>query len=220
MRRSIHIAIILLCLAGTLPHGHGKELLDRVAITIGLEVITEQEIYEQLRIAAFLEGQQPEATQQKLRETADRIVKQRLVLLDMRANGFPVPTREEVEAIFQESRSQLWGSPEAFRNAVREAGFDQETIDAFLTGMVATVKYIDFRFRPSVRISDSILFEKYEELYPPPSDPNAPEPPAFEDVRADIERELQEEEISIALDRWLEDARNRAGVRYLPEVLP
>lgn len=220
MHGRIHIAIFLLYLVSATSSGHAKELLDRVAITIGLEVITEQEIYEQLRIAAFLDGQEPEATQQKLRETADRMVMQRLVLLDMQANGFPLPTKEEVEAALQESQKQHWGSPEAFRNSVKEAGFDQETIDAFLTGMVATIKYIDFRFRPSVRISDSTLFEKYEELYPPPTTPNAPEPPAFEDVRAAIERELQEEEISVVLERWLEDARNRAGVRYLPEVLP
>lgn len=224
--RLLGTAILLLCLSGAAANAHAKELLDRVAITIGLEVITEQEIYEQLRIAAFLEGHPPEATQQKLRETADRMVMQRLVLLDMRANGFPMPSKEEVEAALRESQQQHWGSPEAFRQAASEAGLDAESIDAFLTSMVATAKYIDFRFRPSVRVSDSTLFERYEERYPAPSGqevagaPAAVEPPAFEDVREALEEELREEEVSVVLERWLEDARTRAGVRYLPEVLP
>lgn len=219
-RRVLSFAILWAVVAAAPSLIVGKELLDRVAITIGLDVITEQEIYEQLRIASFLEGQPPEATQQKLREVADRMVMQRLVLVDMKANGFPPPTKEEMQAALQSSWQQHWGSRQAFLEAAAKAGLKDETIDTFLSGMVATMKYIDFRFRPSVRVSDTAVFELYEDRYPVPATANAPEPPAFEDVRQQLEDELRSGEVDVVLERWLEDARNRAGVRYLPEVLP
>ncbi len=195
------------------------ELLDRIAITVGQDVITEQEIYEQLRIAAFLNGTKPEFTQQMLRDTADRIVMQRLVLQDMKANGFSLPTDEEVQEALAQSQRSLWGSIEAFEKAAKDAGLPEEALKDFLYKMVATEKYIDFRFRPAVRVSDTAVLERYQEKYNP-LDPEAEDAPALEDVRQAIENEITNETLSGVIDHWLDEARVRAGVQYKPEVLP
>lgn len=197
---------------------HG-ELLDRIAITVGQDVITEQQIYEQLRIAAFLNGAKPEFTQEKLRETADRMVMQRLVMQDMRANGYPLPTEEEVEDALKQSRQANWGSREAFLKAARDAGLPERALKDFLNKMVATAKYIDFRFRPAVRVSDSAVLERYQSKYNP-LDPEGGEPPPYEDVKQKLEDEIADEQLEGVMDSWLEDARARAGVRYKPEVIP
>ncbi len=214
------LLVLLLSLSLSAPIAFAKELLDRVAITVGLEVITEQEIYEQVRIAAFLDGKEPEYTQQTLRETADRMVTQRLLLLDMRSNGFPMPSEEELEAALSSTHQEFWSSQEAFERAAQDAKLDPLSIRLFLRSAVATMKYIDFRFRPAVRISDSAVLERYMERYPQTADPKDPEPPPFESVRDSIEASLVEEVVDNNIERWLEDARARAEVRYLPEVLP
>lgn len=211
---------IVLAAALVVPCGTAKELLDRVAITVGLEVITEQEIYEQARIAAFLEGQEAEFTQQVLRETADRMVMQRLLLLDMRANGFPMPSEDELDAALESSRKEHWGSQEAFDSSAVAAGLDPMAIRLFLRSAVATVKYIDFRFRPAVRIAESVLLEKYMEEFPHSDEPGTPDPPEFEQVKEALEERLLEELVNQTIERWMEDARSQSGVRYLPEVLP
>lgn len=195
------------------------ELLDRIAITVGQDVITEQQIYEQLRIAAFLNGTEPEFTQEKLRDTADRMVLQRLVLQDMRANGFPLPTDEEVDEALKQSQQAHWGSHEAFLKAAKEAGLPEEALKDFLNKMVSTVKYIDFRFRPAVRISDAAILERYQAKYNA-LDPQAGEPPPFEDVKQSLEEEMVDETLEGVVENWLEEARARAGVRYKPEVIP
>jgi hypothetical protein len=214
MRNPWHIvAILLLAIAGH------AELLDRIAITVGKDVITEQQIYEQLRIAAFLDGGKPEFTQQQLRDTADRMVLQRLVLQDMEANGFPLPSGEEVEQALRDSREKHWGSSAAFEKAARDANVSTEAVTEFLNSLVATIKYIDFRFKPAVRVSDATLLELYQTKYNA-LDPQAGEPPPFEEVRQSLEDEVVAERVDQALDRWLQDARERAGVRYMPEVVP
>ena len=212
----------ILVLAGLSPSVpvSAKELLDRVAITVGLEVITEQEIYEQVRITAFLDGKEPVFTQQALRDTADRMVMQRLLLLDMRSNGFPMPTEEEVEAAMAASQKQYWGSNEAFERSTREANLDPLAIRLFLRAAVATLKYVDFRFRPAVRISDTALLERYMQRFPQEEGEKSTEPPAFEDMRDALEAELAEESLDSTMERWLQDARTQAEVRYLPEVIP
>lgn len=216
-----HLVVLLLVVVSMAPTvSSAKELLDRVAITVGLEVITEQEIYEQVRIAAFLDGKTPEYTQQVLRDTADRMVTQRLLLLDMRANGFPMPAEEELDALMEASKREHWGSVEAFEASAREAGLDPIAIRLFLRGMLATEQYVNFRFRSAVRVSESALLEVYLERYPPSQEPNAPPPPEFEQVREALEAGLQEETMNQNIERWLEDARERAGLRYMPEVLP
>lgn len=195
------------------------ELLDRIAITVGNQVITEQEIYEQLRIAAFLDGKEPQFTQQQLRDTADRMVLQRLVVQDMDANGFEPPTEEEVAASFAESRALLWGSEEEFTAAAASAKVSREAVMDFIKSMVATMKYIEFRFRPAVRVTDAALLERYQEKYNA-LDPEAGDPPPFEDVRDALEAEITDESVNRVVERWLEDASTRAGVRYKPEVIP
>jgi hypothetical protein len=206
-----------LLLATTIP---GRELLDRVAITIGLDVVTEQEIYEQLRIASFLDGKEVAFTQQNLRDTADRMVMQRLLLLDMRANGFPMPPEEELDATLRASMQGNWGSEDAFEEAAREAALDMMAIRQFLRSALATVRYIDFRFRPAVRISDESLMERYLLRFPEGARENAPPAPPFEEIRDALQNEMIEEMITANIDQWMEDARTQAGVRYLPEVLP
>ncbi|MCU0227001.1 MAG: hypothetical protein MUF01_05140 [Bryobacterales bacterium] len=219
-RFHFRLGLLLLAVSIAAPWSPGKELLDRVAITVGLEVITEQEIYEQVRIAAFLDGRAPAFTQQALRDTADRMVMQRLLLLDMRANGFPMPEEEELEERIAASKAEHWGSPEAFEQGARDAGLDPIAVRLFLRAMLATEKYVNFRFRSSVRISESALLERYLQQYPPSEERDAPEPPEFEQVRDALEAALEQETMNQTIDRWLEDARARAGLRYMPEVLP
>lgn len=213
-KRIIHFVFMLL--AAMSVRG---ELLDRIAITVGQDVITEQQIYEQLRIAAFLNGTKPEFTQEALRETADRMVLQRLVMQDMKAFGYPLPTEEEVDEALKQSRQANWGSREAFYDAARAAGLQQEALKDFLNKMVATEKYIDFRFRPAVRVSDSAILERYQSKYNP-LDPQSGEPPAYEDVKEALEVEIVDERLQGVIESWLEDARTRANVRYKPEVIP
>ena len=221
MHRSLLQVALVLLLAGqmSLPMA-ARELLDRIAITVGLQVITEQEIYEQVRIAAFLEGVEPAFTQPVLRETADRMVMQRLLLLDMRANGFPMPTEEELDAALLNSKQEHWGSEEAFDQATLKQGLDPMAIRQFLRSAVATVRYCDCRFRPSVRVSDAALLELYLQRFPEGDVENSPQPPPLEEVRDALEEELREEAVNRNIERWLEDARSQAAVRYLPEVLP
>ena len=212
------IVSLLALFAATLA-GPCAELLDRIAITVGNAVITEQQIYEQLRIAAFLNGEDPQFTQENLRQTADRMVLQLLLSQDMTANGFPAPPAEEAETLLADIRKRHWGSEAEFHAAAQEAGLSDSAISQFLRRMVGTLKYIDFRFKPSVRVSDSELFEPYQQRYGIPG-PDEKEPPALEDVREELETELINQSVDEVVDRWLEEAKGRSGVRYRAEVIP
>ena len=75
MLRALGIIAIILA-----PWGAQAEVLDRIAVTVGKQVITESEILRDLRVAAFIDGKPPDMSPAAKRKSADRLVEQILIL--------------------------------------------------------------------------------------------------------------------------------------------
>jgi hypothetical protein len=71
---------------------------------------------------------------------------------------------------------------------------------------LAILKYIEFRFRPQIRITEDAVREAWNEaLHGPPFEEAAPE------LRARLERE----DLDRRIENWVKDLRARAEVRYV-----
>jgi hypothetical protein len=74
------------------------------------------------------------------------------------------------------------------------------------------LRYVDFRFRPQVRIEEDDLRAAWNEDFE-----GEPEGPAFEEAAPGLRARLERAALDRRIEEWIEDLRGRADVRYVEE---
>ena len=97
----------------------------------------------------------------------------------------------------------------ALRAAVPEADLRR-----LLRRQLGVLKYVEFRFRPQVRVSDEEVRKAWEE-----EQAGRPAGPALEDEQEAIRARLERQAIDERIEAWVASLRARAAVRY-PEGPP
>ena len=69
------------------------EIIDRMAVSVGNQVITEGQIDEEIRLTAFLNHEQPGASVTERKKAAGRLIEQALIKRDMDLSRYPPPPR-------------------------------------------------------------------------------------------------------------------------------
>jgi hypothetical protein len=110
-------------------------------------------------------------------------------------------TGEEEEAAL---RSLLETRPEV------ETRVPPADLRRLLRRQLAILKYIDFRFRPQIRITEDALREAWNEDFQ-----GAPQGPPFEEAAPELRARLEREELDRRIESWVADLRKRAEVRYV-----
>ena len=187
------------------------ETLDRIAVTVGRHVVSEQDVMQDIRISAFIDRKQPAFSPEQKRKAADRLIDQYLVLQDATLTRTPLPSAADVAAILDPIKAR-YASDQECRSALAQARItDAELADHLLAGL-RMLRYTDLRFRPEVEISDDALHAYYDKLAA--SAGNSSTPTTFEASRNDIEKLLTEQQTMQALDRWLTMARGETAIVY------
>ena len=73
------------------------EIVDRIAITAGRQVITELQLDEELRVVAFLNHQPIARDANARRAAADRLIEQLLIKRDLDLSHYPPPSPADVD---------------------------------------------------------------------------------------------------------------------------
>jgi hypothetical protein len=85
-----------------------------------------------------------------------------------------------------------------------------------LVRQLATFKYIEFRFRPQIRVPDEEVRRVWEE-----EQAGRPAGPALEDEQQAIRARLERRALDERIEAWVKELRARADVRYVePEPSP
>jgi hypothetical protein len=198
---------MLLC---TAPFARA-ETLDRIAVTVGRHVISEQDTVQDIRISAFIDGTQPSFSAEQKRKAAGRLIDQYLVLQDAASIRTPMPSAADVAAILEPIKAR-YASDQQYRSALAQARITDAELAAHLLAGLRMMRYTDLRFRPEVEISDDALHAYYDKLAAAAGNTSAR--PTFEASRNDIERLLTEQQTMQALDRWLGTTRGETPIIY------
>jgi hypothetical protein len=75
----------------------------------------------------------------------------------------------------------------------------------------AILKYVEFRFRPQVQVSDAAMRDAYEKEYGSRADG-----PSFETAAPGIRRRLADRELDEKIEAWVKELRSGAEIRYNP----
>ena len=98
----------------------------------------------------------------------------------------------------------------ALRAAVPEADLRR-----LLRRQLGVLRYVEFRFRPQVRVSDEEVRKAWEE-----EQAGRPAGPALEDEQEAIRARLERQAIDERIEAWVKGLRARADVRYVGEPPP
>jgi hypothetical protein len=188
------------------------EIIDRIAVTVEKQVIAESEIWRQIRITAFLNGEEPDFSNASKRTMADRLVEQVLIRRELETSS-RLPPPNETPPTYQRMRARF-KTEEEYKQALAKYGISDEDLREALTWQTTLLEFVDQRFRPGVQIPQSEIREYYDQQVAQ----NPGKLPPFEEAREDIEQILTDQRVDNALDRWLGQARTQARMRYRDEV--
>jgi hypothetical protein len=184
------------------------ETLDRIAVSVGQEVITESQVIMDLCVAAFLERKPVDLSGPAKRQSAERLVDQLLILREAAASHLTLPSTEATAGLVAP-----YAAESDYQENLKHYGISERDLGAHLLAGLRMLTFTDLRFRSEVQVSADDVRSYYDKL-PRQSDSAAAPNPSFEDSREQIEKLLVEQRVLEALDKWLETARSAASIRY------
>lgn len=194
------------------------EVVDRVAVTIRNQVITELEIDEELRVAALLNHKPLHDDLQSRRDAADRLVEQFLIRRDIQESAYPAPDQADVDSYIAQVEEDFGGSAN-LRRALGRYAISADVLRRHLTLQLITLRYVEYRFRSDSVVTESDIAAYYAREVAEARSSGTPAPPSLETSRNSIRQILVEERTDEALNSWLEEARKRFNIVYLDRSL-
>ena len=188
------------------------QLLDRIAVTVGNQVITETAVILDLRVGAFLDRAALDLSAASKRRAAQRLADQILILREAAESHLALPTEEKAQSLLFQVKAE-YGPPSEFQAALKKYGIEEKDVLAQLLSGLIGLTFTELRFSPGIQIPDDDLRAYYDKL-----DAQTKAGASFEESRDDIEQILKRQRVSDALDQWLGQARNAAKVNFHEQV--
>jgi hypothetical protein len=218
MKQLVKILILVLTFCSV---GAAQQVVDKMVATINAGVRTELITYSDLvwQLALQPNTQLDNPSSQELNSALRLLIDQRLILQEAEKLPTIVPTPAEISTARTEL-SRYFSSEPVFRERLQRVGLTSEKLDEILEQRLKMEKYLDFRFRNFVVISQKEIADYYRDVYVPRFQARTPGRimPALEQARHEIEKTLMEAKIESDTSAFLETARERAEIVMLNPV--
>ncbi|MBV9303557.1 MAG: hypothetical protein JOY62_02495 [Acidobacteriaceae bacterium] len=193
-------------------------IVDRIAVIVGRQVITELQLDEELRVTAFLNRQSVIRDINSRKAAANRLIEQLLIESEMEVSRYPLPGEEDVNQYFDQIRSGFRAAAD-FSAALERYGLTEKVLKDHLALQLTTLRFIEFRFQPEIDVSEAEIQSAYERETADLRAQHSEAAPSLDASRDSIRKALLEERVDRALDAWLEQRRKRANVEYQDPTL-
>jgi hypothetical protein len=196
-----------------------QEVVDRmVAVVNGGELITYSDLLWQLALQPDVPLENPR--QDDLRRALDLLIGQRLVLQEAEKLPPSAPMQKEID----DELTRLIGffpSQAAFYERLGRVGLGQDStqLREIVSDRVRMRKYLDFRFRSFVAITQKEVEEYYRDVYVPHLRQQGRIIPPLKDVYDALQKEMTESRVESDTDEFLDQARASAQITILDESL-
>lgn len=194
------------------------ETLDRVAVRVGKDAITESALRRHLRMEAFFARKTPDLSPASRRKAADRLVDQMLIKRELELNRFAPPPAAEVEAQIEQLMKARHEDAAALATSLQSYGFSLDDLRNEIQYQIMLLRFVDFRFSAGVLVTDAEIQELYEkEVVPEALHRNVPAPTPDE-ARAGIVKLSTYRKTNAALEQWLAQARQQVKIHFFEEA--
>lgn len=200
-----------------------QEIVDKTVATVSDKVRTELITYSDLLWQLALQPKTPldSPSKDELDQALRMVIDQRLIILETRRLPSISVTEAETQAEIKRVLDQFPSTTD-FVQRLRAVGFESITdynFQKLMEQRVAVEKYLDFRFRSFVVITGDDEESYYKDVFVPSfrqRNPGVVVPPISE-IRGKINQDLTTSRITSDLDRFLDNARERADIVILNE---
>jgi hypothetical protein len=219
------LLLVLLLLTAHCSLLTGQQVVDKMVATVNAGIlpdcrqiclITYSDLLWQLALQPNTPLDNP--TSVDLNRALHLLTDQRLILQEAEKLPSIAPTSEEVRT----ARDELakFFPPAEFPQRLQRVGLTGEKLDEIVEQRLRIEKYLDFRFRNFVVITQKEIADYYRDVYVPRLKARAPGQivPTLEEARAEIEKTLMEAKIESDTDAFLDNARERAEIVILNPV--
>jgi len=149
-----------------------------------------------------------------------RLVEDQLLILQ-EARKLPIADTSEARKDFddavQKKRDELaqaFGSRARLEERMTRVGLTSEQLDAILRDRETIERYLDFRFRAFVLISQKEITDRYNQETAPLRN-SGRIVPTLDQARARIEHDLTEEKIATEIDTFIDNLRDQPGTEIV-----
>ena len=213
--------LILVFAFGLAGAVRAQQVIDKMVATVNGGVRTELITYSDLMWQLALQPDTPldNPKSEQLNLALRLLIDQRLILQEAEKLPTIVPAPQEIS----DARNELirhFASESVLRERMQRVGLTSEKLDEIIEQRLKMEKYLDFRFRNFVVISQKEIADYYRDVYVPRLKARSPERivPQLDRVRAEIERTLMEAKIESDTDAFLDTLRERAEIVTLNPV--
>ena len=194
------------------------EIIDRIAISAGNQVITESQVDEEIRLTAFLNHEKLDLSIAERKKAAGRLIEQALVKRDLDLSRYPLPALGDADASLKDVKTSY--PPESlYQQMLQQYGINEEGLKRRLLWQLTLLRFVDFRFRPGIQIPEADVKTYYDQELVKWKEQGRQPIPTLEDSQAKIEEILTQQRIDQALDTWLVETRKQVTINYLDEAL-
>lgn len=223
--RSIVAGIVfcsLLTAYCSLP-AHSQEVIDKMVATVNagilpqcrsLCLITYSDLLWQLALQPDTPLANPNSND--LNRALKLVIDQRLILQEAEKLPSIEPTNDEIK-IARDELVKMFPSVTEFQQRLLRVGLTADKLNEILDQRLKIEKYLDFRFRNFVVITEKEIADYYRTVYVPRLR-NRQIVPTLEQAKDEIEKLLTEAKIESDTDSFLDNARERAEIVTLNPV--
>lgn len=205
--------LITLALSG---FAQAQSVIDQILVIVNNDIIMRSDLLWSIAL-------DPEAPSPTGPVNAELMKLKLDVMIDLRLveqEASKIPAADIKQEDIDKKRTEIiasFPSEAEFRRRVESVGLTPTKIDDLIRNRILVERFLDFRFRSFVFVSDNEIKQYYDEKLVPRLRETGAIPPPIEQVREKIIELLRGEKIDQELDRWLAEARQRSEVVHLAE---
>ena len=220
MKKLLPFTLVAFTLIAAAPLS-AQQVVDKMVATVNAGVKTDLITYSDLlwQLALQPQTQLDNPKSEDLNGALRLLIDQHLILQEAEKIPTIVPTAQEITAA-RDDLARNFASPLEFQQRLQRVGLTSEKLDEIVEQRLKMEKYLDFRFRNFVVISQKEIADYYRDVYVPRLQTRAPGRivPSIEQARTEIEKTLTEGRIESEMDAFLDTARERAEIVMLSSV--
>ena len=198
-----------------------QQVVDKMVATVNAGARTDLITYSDLMWQLALQPNTPldNPSSEDLNHALRLVIDQRLILQEAEKLPTIAPTAKEISDELAEFVKEFPSQAE-FQQRLLKVGLTSEKLAEILDQRERIEKYLDFRFRNFVVVSQTEIADYYRDVYVPRTRARYPGRimRTLEEARAEIETTLREGKVESDTDAFLDTVRERAEIVMLNPV--
>jgi hypothetical protein len=220
MRRTLAIGWLCLCLRFLGANGFAQparaaqssppQVVDRIVAHIEDDIITQSEVSELAAYQELVDGH-AESDDRVLNE----LIEQWVVNNEATATQFPPPAESEVDREVARIQGRF-PSPQTYNERLAALGLTLDAVKRIVTREIYLARYLDYKFRPAVQVSDDDIAKYYKEQLVPALTAKSQAAPPLDQVTEQIRELLVQQGVSERAASWFDETKSRLKIEIEP----